>query len=94
MQLQAPVSESPALLKSSTEHYVWRREEIRDPLAEHGNLVRLCVKERDNPGMKDGFANHIYNNNNNQTFYLKVPFKSLQVMNTKHRTAKEKTIKQ
>ncbi|XP_008408444.1 integrin alpha-5-like [Poecilia reticulata] len=44
LKLQAPASESPALLKSSTEHYIWRREEIRDPLAEHGNLTCSSVE--------------------------------------------------
>ncbi|PWA23395.1 hypothetical protein CCH79_00016485 [Gambusia affinis] len=44
LKLQAPTSESPALLKSSTEHYIWRREEIRDPLAEHGNLTCSSVE--------------------------------------------------
>ncbi|MED6271811.1 hypothetical protein CHARACLAT_024158, partial [Characodon lateralis] len=38
LKLQAPERESPTSLKSSAEHNIQRREVIRDPLAEQGNL--------------------------------------------------------
>ncbi|MEQ2270015.1 hypothetical protein XENORESO_013664, partial [Xenotaenia resolanae] len=38
LKLKAPERESPTSLKSSAEHNIQRREVIRDPLAEQGNL--------------------------------------------------------
>ncbi|MEQ2204340.1 hypothetical protein XENOCAPTIV_011672 [Xenoophorus captivus] len=53
LKLQAPERESPTSLKSSAEHNIQRREVIRDPLAEQGNLGPLPYP---GPGTTDPLA--------------------------------------
>ncbi|XP_038153487.1 integrin alpha-5-like [Cyprinodon tularosa] len=44
LKLQAPASQGPAALNSTAEHQVWRREVIREPLADQGNLTCSSVE--------------------------------------------------
>ncbi|MEQ2226432.1 hypothetical protein ILYODFUR_027396, partial [Ilyodon furcidens] len=51
LKLQAPERESPTSLKSSAEHNIQRREVIRDPLAEQGNLTDFQLSSSSGNGL-------------------------------------------
>lgn len=51
MKLQPPEIEAPVSQMSNSEHHVRKREVYREPLAEHGNLVRQ--KQIENPVVTD-----------------------------------------